>query len=155
MAMMKNPPAELRSPADTVGGVVYFARLLSKIRLQQAGRCPDDLKENLGLGFDAKCVRFLRVPYQALCDRVQETAGKASDEELLEWCYAHGRRPEEDDIEIWNTHMRKHGWKDKATPILERRKRESGLEGRDDLETMFQYIDADESRPIRPPQGGE
>ena len=155
MPMMINPPAELRSPADTVGGLVYFPRMLSKIRLQQAGRCPDDLKENLGLGFDAKCVRFLRISYQDLCDRVRETAGKASDEDLLEWCYVHGRRPDDDEIEIWNTFMRKHGWKDKAVGILERRKRESGLEGRDDLETMFQYIDADESRPIRPPQGEE
>lgn len=153
MAMMINPPAELRSPDDTVGGLVYFARMLSKIRLQQAGRLPEDLRENLGLGFDAKCVRFLRVTYQALCDRVRESGGNASDEELLEWCYSQGRRPDEDEIDLWNTYMRKHGWKDKATPILERRKRESGLEGREDLETMFQYIDADESRPIRPPQG--
>ncbi len=154
MAKMTNPPAELRSPADTVSGVVYFARMLSKIRLQQAGRLPDDLKENLGLGFDAKCVRFLRVSYEKLCDRVRETAGEAGDEELLEWCFAQsGRRPDEDEIEIWNTFMRKHGWKDKAASILERRKRESGLEARDELETMFQYIDADESRPVRSPQG--
>ena len=153
MAKMINPPAELRSPADTVGGVVYFARMLSKIRLQQTGRLPDDLKDNLGIGFDEKCVRFLRVPYEKLRDHVRESAGNASDEELLGWCYAQGRRPEEDEIEIWNTFMRKHGWKDKAVGILERRKRESGLEGRDDLETMFQYIDADENRPVRSPQG--
>ncbi len=153
MPKMTNPPAELRSPDDTVGGIVYFARMLSKIRLHQAGRLPDDLKENIGINFDAKCARFLRVPHQEISDRVREMGDRASDEEILEWCFTRGRRPEEEEIEMFNIVMRKHGWKDKATSILERRKRESGLEGRDDIETMFQYIDADEDRPIRPPQG--
>ena len=32
------------------------------------------------------------------------------------------------------------------TPTLERRKREAGLQDRADIETMFQFIDADEGR---------
>ena len=46
--------------------------------------------------------------------------------------------------------MRKRGLKDNGSPTLERRKRESGLEGRTDVETMFHYLDADEGRDIRP-----
>ena len=42
--------------------------------------------------------------------------------------------------------MRKRGWNDEGTEILERRKRESGLASRDDIQTMFDYIDADEGR---------
>jgi hypothetical protein len=33
-----------------------------------------------------------------------------------------------------------------VSPILDRRKKESGLQNRDDIETMFQYIDVDEGR---------
>ena len=42
--------------------------------------------------------------------------------------------------------MRKRGWKDEGTAMLEQRKRESGLANRDDIQTMFDYIDADEGR---------
>jgi hypothetical protein len=42
--------------------------------------------------------------------------------------------------------MRKCGWKDSITPTLEWRKEQSGLKGRADIQTMFQFIDADEGR---------
>ncbi|MBV9656677.1 MAG: DUF5069 domain-containing protein [Verrucomicrobia bacterium] len=147
---MKNPPPELHGPGDTVGDIVYFSRMVSKIRLHHAGNLPEDLRENLGLGFDGRCVHFLRISYQGLCDQVREVGASASDEELLTWCFTNGRQPDDDEIEVWNDFMRKRGWKDAATPTLERRKKESGLADRADIETMFQYIDADEGRPVRP-----
>ena len=42
--------------------------------------------------------------------------------------------------------MRKRGWKDDASEILEQRKREAGMADRAEIETMFQFIDADEGR---------
>ena len=42
--------------------------------------------------------------------------------------------------------MSKRGWDDEVAEILARRKKESGLESRNDIQTMFQYIDADEGR---------
>ncbi len=42
--------------------------------------------------------------------------------------------------------MRKRGWNDDGTENLNRRKKESGLEDRNDIQTMFDYIDADEGR---------
>lgn len=144
---MNPTPAGLRSPADLVNGVVYFGRLIDKIRLHLLGTLPADLQENLGKGFDARCTHFLRVSYPSLVERVQRGG---TDEEILEWCFAHGRRADEGDIEVWNAFMSRRGIKDDALPTLERRKRESGLEGRADIETMFQYIDADEGRAIRP-----
>ncbi len=144
---MNPAPPDLRSPADTVGGIVYFARLVSKIRLHAAGRLPADLQENLGKGFDARCVHFLHVDYPALVTRVNQGG---DDETLLEWCFAQGRRPDEEDIEVWNHFMQKRGLKDSGATVLERRKREGGLEGRADIETMFQYLDADEGRAVRP-----
>ena len=153
---MNPAPADLRSPADTVGGVVYFGRMIDKIRLHAAGRLPVDLRENLGGGFDGRCCHFLRVSYAALVEQVHRAQDKGGapddggDQALLEWCYAQGRRADEEDIEVWNAFMRKRGLKDDGSPTLERRKRESGLEGRSDVETMFQYLDADEGREVRP-----
>ena len=147
---MNPAPADLRSPADTVGGVVYFGRMVDKIRLHAAGRLPADLQENLGGGFDGRCCHFLRVSYAALVEQVRARGGSDDDHALLAWCYAQGRRPDEEDIEVWNAFMRKRGLKDDGSPTLERRKRESGLEGRADVETMFQYLDADEGRAVRP-----
>jgi len=68
------------------------------------------------------------------------------DEEILQWAFERGRKPSEEQIEVWNEFMRKYGWNDQITPTLERRKGESGFEGCDEIETMFQYIDADEGR---------
>ena len=42
--------------------------------------------------------------------------------------------------------MRKRGWKDEASAKLAERKAEGGFSDRADIETMFQYIDADEGR---------
>ena len=134
----------LRSPADQVGGIVYFGRMIDKIRLHQAGKLPKTHAENLGRGFDERCVHFLRISYQDLVDRVQ--AGDDSDEQLLEWALNEGRHPDEDEIEIWNGFMTKRGWKDTASPTLAKRKAEDGFSDRADIETMFQYIDADEGR---------
>ena len=66
----------------------------------------------------------------------------------LEWCLATGRKPAEEETLIGNEFMRRRGWNDEATETLNRRKRESGLSDRDDIRTMFDYIDADERRPV-------
>jgi gluconokinase len=73
-----------------------------------------------------------------------------SDEQLLAWARENGSNPTEEQVEVWNWFMCKRGWKDDGTSTLERRKRESGFESREDIETMFDYLDADEGRPIRP-----
>jgi hypothetical protein len=132
-----------RSPHDQVGGIVYFGRMLDKIRLKAAGTLHPDLHQNLGIGFDQRCTRFLGVSYGELDERVR--AG-LSDEQALEWCFAHGRKPTEEEIEVWNGFMTKRGWKDAASELVAKRKKESGLEHRDDIQTMFDYIDADEGR---------
>jgi gluconokinase len=49
---------------------------------------------------------------------------------------------------MWNEFMRKFGWRDRAAETLARRKREGGMEKRAEIETMFQFIDADEGRPV-------
>lgn len=132
-----------RSPHEKVGGVVYFGRMLDKIRLKHDGNLHPDLHQNLGAGFDKRCVDFLHVSYEELVQKVLEGL---DDSAVLEWSFLTGRRPNEEEIYVWSEFMRKRGWNDEGTEILERRKRESGLADRQDIQTMFDYIDADEGR---------
>ena len=50
-----------KSAYEKVGGMMYFPRLLDKIRLHAAGRLRADYQENLGRRADGWCVGFLRV----------------------------------------------------------------------------------------------
>lgn len=136
----------LRSPYSKVGELHYFGRMLDKIRLHAANQLPADYQPNLGGGFDARCVNLLGISYPALVERVKQGG---SDEELLEWAASNGRRPGAEDIEIWNEFMRKRGWNDEATSILQRRLAEGGFSDRSDIQTMFDYIDLDEGRDQR------
>jgi Domain of unknown function (DUF5069) len=135
----------LRSPSATVGGIVYFGRMLDKIRLQAKGELPVDYQPNLGKGFDEFCVNFLDVNYDELVEQVKENG---SDEDILAWCFKKGGPPSDDEIFVWNEFMRKRGWNDDITETLARRKRESGISERGEIETMFAFIDADEGRPV-------
>lgn len=119
--------------------------MLDKIKAHAQGKLPADYIANLGRGFDARCVRFLRVEYSQLVDRVRQGG---SDEEILQWCFATGRRPEEDEIHIWNEYMRKVGWNDETSETLIRRKKEAAMAGRSEIRTMFEFIDVDEGRPL-------
>ncbi len=115
--------------------------MLDKIRLHATGKLPPDYHTNLGKGFDEKCVNFLRISYDQLVERVKRGG---TDEEILQWCFENGRRPDENDIYVWNEFMRKRGWNDEVSEILDRRKREARMSDRLDIQTSFQFIDADE-----------
>ena len=140
---MKDFP--VRSPATKLSRLVHFGRMLDKIRLQARGELPADYQPNLGKGFDAKCCAFLHLDYAEVVKRVNEGA---SDDAMVEWAFTSGRRPSDDEITMWNEFMRKFGWRDHAAEILERRKREAGMQDRAEIETMFQFIDADEGREL-------
>ena len=132
-----------RSAYDRVGGLVYFARMLDKIRLHAAGRLPEAYQKNLGAGFDGRVVRFFRVEYGALRERALQGG---TDDELLQWCLEQGRRPTEEEILVWNAFMTKRGWRDEAEQPLNDQKAASGLSHRGELVTFFDYFDVDEGR---------
>lgn len=132
-----------RSPYDREGGLVYFPRLVEKIRLHQQGELPEDYHANLGAGFDLRCCDFLHVDYEALAAQVRE--GK-SDAEVLEWCFANGRRPNDDEIFMWNEYLRKCGWNDHYSERLRTRLEGLGMADRTDIQTMFDLIEVDEGR---------
>jgi hypothetical protein len=135
----------LRSPHDKTGGIVYFGRMIDKIRLHAEGRLPEDYIANLGGGFDLRCVRFLGVSYNTLSEHVRSHPDQA-DEELLGWCFQNGREPDEERITVWNEYMRKRGWNDDLSERLQQRLAEGGFSHRTDVQTFFDYIDLDEGR---------
>lgn len=142
-----NIPA-LRSAHDEVGGLVYFGRMLDKIRLKAAGQLPADYNTGTKswFDFDARCCRFLRVRYPALRAR---TLKGGSELQILRWCFKEGRKPSAEEFEIWNTFMRKRGWRDPSTDGLQADKRHAGLAQRDDIVTWFDLFDAEEGRALR------
>lgn len=134
----------LRSPYQRVGRLVYFGRMLDKIRLHAAGKLPiDEYGANLGKGFDGRCCSFLRVNYDELKRRTLQ--GDLNDAALLDWCEQHGGRRSDEECEVWNGFMMKRGFRDEAAELLARRIRESKLEGKP-IVTMFDYLDFDEGR---------
>jgi gluconokinase len=138
---------ELRSPYTQLGGLFYFPRMLDKIRLHAAGQLPQEYHANLGIGFDGRTLSFLWIDYPALVERVKQGG---ADDEIFAWAGSQGRRPSPEEIEIWNDFMRKRGWNDESSERLVLRKAESRLQDRTDIETFFDYIDADEGRaPVK------
>jgi len=133
-----------KSPYASIEGLVYFPRMLDKIRLHEAGELREDLHANLGKGFDERCCNFLQVKYADLVERVREGLDDAA---VLAWCFAQGFRPSEEQIEVWSSFMSKRGWNDEVADKLAERIAESGFQDRDDIIVMFDYLDADEGRP--------
>lgn len=135
----------VRSPAAKLRGIVYVGRMIDKIRASAAGKLPPEYQANLGTGFDANCTTFLHIDYRQLVDRVNHGG---SDEDVIQWCFAMGREPSADEIQVWNEFMRKRGWNDEVAEFLTRRKKEAGMAGRSEIRTMFEYIDVDEGRSL-------
>jgi hypothetical protein len=144
--MSESPPVFPRSAYDVVGGLVYFARMLDKIRRHADGRLPAEYHPFLGEGFDGRMCRFLGVEYSQVRDR---TLAGGTDEEILEWCLEMGHRRSEEECLWWSKCASKTGWRDEdtgATGRLAENKAASGLADRDDIVTFFDFYEVDEHR---------
>jgi gluconokinase len=137
---MNTPPV---SAYQQTLGMLYFARMLDKIRKFARGELRADFHKNLGTGFDGRCTDCLRVKYEDLKRRTLEGG---TDEEILRWCFKNGRELDAQDILIWNEFLRKRGWNDEASEILAKRKEESGLSDKHEIQTMLEYFEFDEGR---------
>jgi Domain of unknown function (DUF5069) len=138
---------ELRSPREKVGGIVHFGRMLDKIRLSQSRKLPPGWVAAKGsvTGFDGCCCHLLQVSYQEL---EKATLEGGDDDQILQWAFAHGHTPSDEEIEIWNAFLTKRCWRDRYTPRLHFRLEEAGLP-LDSVLTMFDCIDLEEGRPLK------
>ncbi len=141
----------IRSPYDkNAGGLHHLGRMLDKIRLKQAGKLPEDFQRNYGLSFglDGQLGGFLNVKFEDVEARVQEGG---TDAEIAEWIFGRALRPTRSQTHVWNEYIRKLGWKDRGAAVIAKVKEQEGLGARDDIQTIFDGIDALEGR--LPPPG--
>lgn len=138
LSRMLHPP--FRGPRERVGGLCHLGRLLDKIRLHGRGKLPEEYRPNLGLsvGLDGHLCGFLGIGFDALTERVR--AG-GTDEEIVEWCFTRGLRPNKVQARVWNEFARKFGWNDHASRVLAAVRQEEGFEERTDIVTSFDAID--------------
>src|SRR5712671_1168904 len=134
-----------KSPKEMTKGMMYFPRMLDKIRLHGCGQLPEDYHKNFGTPrtADGACCNFLRIHHRDLCERVKQGG---TDEEILEWCFEKGRRLNEGDFLVWNAFNSKLGWNDFRTPTLKKLKQQHGITDRTDIVTIADLIDFDEGR---------
>ena len=135
-----------RSPYDTEGGIVHFPRMLDKIRLHAVGELAEDYVSRLGQGMDGFLCEFLGVKYADVVHQVEEGRG---DGEMLRWCFRHGHKRSKSDILHFNKFLLKLGWRDEDIGITERLedyKQAAGHADRDDIQTIFDFIELDEGR---------
>jgi Domain of unknown function (DUF5069) len=134
-----------KSPKEMTKGMMYFPRMLDKIRLHARGELGEEYQGNLGKPktADAACTNFLRVNYGVLTQRVLKGG---SDEEILDWCYTNGRRLNDGDLTVWNGFVSKLGWNDFASPVLDEAKQKQGISDRSDIGTITELIDFEEQR---------
>jgi hypothetical protein len=134
----------IKSCYDKTGGLFYFARMCSKIRLQAGGKLPEDYHAMLGQGFDGRTCRYLSVRYEDV--KAQLLAGR-SDDEVLAWCFANGRGLTDEQILIYNSFMSKRGWRDDETDgFIPEMIKQYGLKDDGRVLTDFDLIEMDEGR---------
>ena len=129
---------------EKTGGLFYFARMCSKIRLHARQALPPDYFPMLGRGFDGRTCRYLRVAYDAV--KGQVLAGK-TDAEVLDWCFANSRTLTDEEILIYNSFMSKRGWRDDETDgFIPDMIKEYGVPDDGKVLTDFDLIEVDEGR---------
>ena len=134
----------LKGCFEKTRGVFYFARMCSKIRLHAQGKLPNDYHEMLGQGFDGRTCRYFGVRYEDV--REQVLSGK-TDAEVLDWCFANGRRLTEEEILIYNSFISKRGWHDDETDgSFGEMIKKLGLRDDGRVLTYFDLIEMDEGR---------
>lgn len=128
-------------------GLVYFARMIDKIRLHAEGWLPADYVGHLGnadrTSFDARCCRYLELDYEAVKARALQggTAEEVYDDLIR------GRKPlNEEQVLVWNLFLLKRGWRDSGSPGVAEGKAAGGLADRADIQTYVDLQDAEEGR---------
>ena len=86
-----------RSPKALLGDIAHLGRFIDKIRLRHAGQIQD--YNYITVGFDKYLIDFLGIDANAFEQRV--LAG-GTDEELLVWVKANGRKPDEQEVTQWS-----------------------------------------------------
>ena len=141
-----------RSPYDKkAGDLHHLGRMLDKIRLRLEEKLPEEYLRNYGLsiGLDGQLCGFLNVKFEDVEARVKQGG---PDEEIVEWIFSKGLRPNRVQTRIWNEFSRKMGWNDRVSGFLAKVKTESGLAAHPAC-TSLDIIELREGREPPAPRG--
>jgi len=132
-----------RSPYEIMDDWVHLPRLVDKIRLHKAGQLHEDYQPNyLHKGFDLAWFKASGVEPDTLVEVVKNSI---TDGQVSDWVKANVRVPDETKAALRDD-LLSYGTEGALLERLIQRKAESGLQDRDDIRCMFDYIDADEGR---------
>lgn len=133
-----------RSPRETMCGWMHLPRFIDKVRLHLAGKLHADYQNNLCKGFDGLWLETAGVKPAEFIEMVGATI---TDGEVCDWVRMHVQKPEAVKAEH-RARMLNYPAKDdtEMQGRLKMRKAQSGLGGRDDIQTFVDFIDADEKR---------
>ncbi|MCG8527432.1 MAG: DUF5069 domain-containing protein [Opitutales bacterium] len=136
----------LRSVYSKVGRLIYFGRMLDKIRLHASGKLPHDYVPLLGdeqfYTLDGRCCRFLGIRY---ADFRKKALQINADEEILEWAHENGIPRTDEECHVWNRFILKLGWRDERSEVLAERISDPIFKGKQ-IETIVDHIEYDEGR---------
>ena len=132
-----------RSPYETMDGWVHLPRLVDKIRLHEAGQLHEDYQPNyLHKGFDLAWFKASVVEPDTLVEVIKNSI---TDGQVSDWVKANVRVPDKAKAALRDD-LLGYGTEGALLERLIQRKAESGLQDREDIRCMFDYIDADEGR---------
>ena len=107
----------IRSPVAKVGGLFYFGRTAGQDKRPRqrraAGRLSAESRQRVRRARDEIPGRRLRRSRRARKTRRRATT------RFCNGASSKGRKPSDEEIYIWNEFMRKYGWNDKASEILD------------------------------------
>jgi Domain of unknown function (DUF5069) len=135
-----------RSPLESMAGWVYLPRFVDKIRLHLAGKLGSDYTGNFAhKGFDAKWLAAAGLKAE---DFIKVVGATITDGEVCDWVERHVNPGRAHSLAAFNTHALNFGRSGDAELVarLKMRKEAAGAAHRDDIDTFFAVIDADEKR---------
>src|ERR1700722_17879719 len=132
-----------RSPRETMAGWVYLPRFVDKIRLHLAGKLHADYQENFTKGFDAAWLKAAGITTDQFIPVVKNSI---TDGQVADWVAKNVKKSEAEKAAFRDFILKRGTEGGEVTERLNKRKKESGLEHRQDIQCFVDYIDADEKR---------
>jgi hypothetical protein len=132
-----------RSPRETMCGWVHLPRFVDKIRLHLAGKLHADYQENFTKGFDGTWLKVAGVTAEQMIEAVKHSI---TDGEVADWVAGHVKKSAADKAAFSDFVLKRGTEGGEITERLKMRKKQFGIEHRDDITTFVDFIDADEKR---------
>jgi Domain of unknown function (DUF5069) len=135
-----------RSPREMMAGWIYLPRLVDKIRLHLRGQLHADYQENfLHKGFDSRWMSAAGLAPDSFVDVVRNSP---TDGQVCDWVRLNVNSQRAAERAAFNLALPQSG-RDPDPAVqarLQFRKEQLGMLQRDDIQTFFDCIDADEGR---------